>query len=81
MRGKVAPSIREAGFHKLIVEETVNGAQALERLREEQPKLILNIASAVIPNEGRAVFVMMVADPLLVDGTSGRVLKEPDHRS
>ena len=28
-----------------------------------------------------AVFVMMVADPLLVDGTSGKVLKKPHHRS
>ena len=42
MRGIVQRAIRQAGFRGLSVGEAENGAQALEKLREEQPKLILS---------------------------------------
>ena len=42
MRGIVQRAIRQAGFRGLIVGEAENGVQALERLRGEQPKLILS---------------------------------------
>jgi two-component system chemotaxis response regulator CheY len=42
MRGIVQRAIRQAGFRGLTVGEAENGAQALEKLREEQPKLILS---------------------------------------
>jgi two-component system, chemotaxis family, chemotaxis protein CheY len=42
MRGIVQRVIRQAGFRGLIVGEAENGAQALEKLRAEKPKLILS---------------------------------------
>jgi hypothetical protein len=42
---------------------------------------VLNIASAVITTEGRAIFTKMVTDPALIDGAAGKVLQKPDHRS
>jgi hypothetical protein len=42
---------------------------------------VLNIASTVVTTEGRAVFVKMITDPILIDGTAGTVLKKPNHRS
>jgi two-component system chemotaxis response regulator CheY len=42
MRGIVQRAIRQAGFRGLTVGEAENGAQALEKLREDQPKLILS---------------------------------------
>jgi two-component system chemotaxis response regulator CheY len=42
MRGIVQRAIRQAGFRGLSVGEAENGVQALEKLREEQPKLILS---------------------------------------
>jgi len=53
----------------------------LEELLRDAIHEVLNITSAVITTEGRAVFVRMVADPLLIDGTAGKVFKKPDHRS
>jgi len=53
----------------------------IEELLRDAIHEVLNIASAVITNEGRAVFVKMVADPILIDGNAGKVLKKPDHRS
>jgi two-component system chemotaxis response regulator CheY len=41
MRGIVQRAIRQAGFRGLTVSEAENGAQGLEKLRAEQPKLIL----------------------------------------
>ena len=42
MRGIVQRVIRQAGFRGLTVGEAENGAQALEKLRAEKPKLILS---------------------------------------
>ena len=42
MRMIVQRAIRQAGFRGLAVGEAENGAQALEKLRVEQPKLILS---------------------------------------
>ena len=42
MRGIVQRAIRQAGFRGLTVGEAENGAQGLEKLRAEQPKLILS---------------------------------------
>lgn len=42
---------------------------------------VLNVASAVISTEGRAVFIKMVSDPVFIEGAAGTTLKKPDHRS
>jgi two-component system, chemotaxis family, chemotaxis protein CheY len=42
MRGIVQRAIRQAGFRGLTVGEAENGAQGLEKLRGEQPRLILS---------------------------------------
>ena len=42
MRMIVQRAIRQAGYRGLTIGEAENGAQALEKLREEQPKLILS---------------------------------------
>jgi hypothetical protein len=42
---------------------------------------VLNIASAAITTEGRAVFLKAVTDPAYIDGPAAKVFKKPDHRS
>jgi len=42
MRMIVQRAIRQAGYRGLSIGEAENGAQALEKLRAEQPKLILS---------------------------------------
>jgi two-component system, chemotaxis family, chemotaxis protein CheY len=42
MRGIVQRAIRQAGFRGLTVTEAENGSEALEKLRTEQPRLILS---------------------------------------
>jgi two-component system chemotaxis response regulator CheY len=42
MRLIVQRAIRQAGYRALAVGEAENGAQALEKLRDEQPRLILS---------------------------------------
>jgi two-component system chemotaxis response regulator CheY len=42
MRMIVQRAIRQAGYRGLTVGEADNGAQAMEKLRTEQPKLILS---------------------------------------
>ena len=56
-------------------------ATPVEELLRYAMHEVLNITSAVITHEGRAVFVKMVADPILIDGEAGKVFKKPDHRS
>jgi hypothetical protein len=56
-------------------------ATPVEELLRDAMHEVLNITSAVITHEGRAVFVKMVADPILLDGEAGKVFKKPDHRS
>jgi hypothetical protein len=42
---------------------------------------VLNVASAAVSTEGRAVFTKMVTNPAYIDGSAGEVLKKPGHRS
>lgn len=56
-------------------------ATPVEELLRDAMHEVLNITSAVITHEGRAVFVKMVTDPILLDGEAGKVFKKPDHRS
>jgi two-component system chemotaxis response regulator CheY len=42
MRMIIQRAIRQAGYRGLTVGEAENGAQAMEKLRAEQPKLILS---------------------------------------
>jgi hypothetical protein len=56
-------------------------ATPVEELLRDAIHEVLNITSAVITHQGRAVFVKMVADPILIDGEAGKVFKKPDHRS
>jgi hypothetical protein len=53
----------------------------VEELLRDAIHEVLNITSAIISHEGRAVFVKMVTDPLFLDGEAGKVFKKPDHRS
>jgi hypothetical protein len=56
-------------------------ATPVEELLRDAIHEVLNITSAVITHQGRAVFVKMVTDPILLDGEAGKVFKKPDHRS
>jgi len=56
-------------------------AEPLEELLRDAVHEVLNIASAVITKEGRAIFVKMVPDVAYIDGAAGQVFKKPDHRS
>lgn len=56
-------------------------ANPIEELLRDAIHEVLNIASAVITTEGRAVFNRMVADAAYIDGAAGQVFKKPDHRS
>ena len=42
MRMIVQRAIRQAGYRGLIIGEAENGSQALEKVRAEQPKLVLS---------------------------------------
>jgi hypothetical protein len=53
----------------------------IEELLRDAIYEVLNIASTVVTTEGRAVFTKMLADPGLIDGNAGKLLKKPDHRS
>ena len=56
-------------------------ATPLEELLRDAICEVLNIASAAVTTEGRAVFTKLVADPARVDGAAGKLLQRPDHRS
>jgi hypothetical protein len=42
---------------------------------------VLNVASAAVSREGRAVFTNMVTNPTYIDGAAGEVIKKPGYRS
>jgi len=42
---------------------------------------VLNIASAVVTNEGRAVFKKMATDPVYFDDFDSRLLEKPDRKT
>jgi hypothetical protein len=56
-------------------------ATPVEELLRDAIHEVLNITSTVVTHEGRAVFIKMIADPALIDGAAGKVLKKPDHKS
>jgi hypothetical protein len=56
-------------------------ANPLEELMRDAICEVLNIASAAVTTEGRAVFKKLVADPAAIDGVAGKVFQKPDHRS
>src|SRR6201996_5631359 len=56
-------------------------ANPLEELLRDAIHEVLNVASAVITTEGRAIFIKMVPDPSYIDGPAGQIFKKPDHRS
>lgn len=57
------------------------GVTPMDELLRDAIYEVLNIASTVVTNEGRAVFSKMVTDPTYIDGDAGKVFKKPDHRS
>lgn len=54
---------------------------ALDELLRDAGGEVLNIASAAVTSEGRAIFQKMVFDRTLVDGPADEVLRKPFHRS
>jgi hypothetical protein len=68
------------GLPDSVVKEHL-AATPVEELLRDAIHEVLNITSAVITTEGRAVFVKMVTDPIHIDGAAGQVFKKPDHRS
>jgi hypothetical protein len=68
------------GLPDSAVRERLAAIPVEELLRDAMHE-VLNITSGVVTNEGRAVLVKMVADPVLIEGAAGKVLKKPDHKS
>jgi hypothetical protein len=53
----------------------------MEELLRDAVAEVLNIASAAITTEGRAIFIKMVDSPAYIDGPPGVMFKKPDRRS
>jgi hypothetical protein len=53
----------------------------IEEMLRDAIHEVLNIASTVVTNEGRAVFTRMVADTALIDGAAEKLFKKPDRRT
>jgi hypothetical protein len=68
------------GLPDQMVKEHLKVSPVEELLRDAISE-VLNIASAAITTEGRAVFIKMVTDPTYVDGPAGKVLSKPFQRS
>src|ERR1700761_8872177 len=56
-------------------------ANPLEELLRDAVHEVLNIASAVITTEGRAIFIKMVSDTAYIDGAASKLFKKPDRRT
>jgi hypothetical protein len=56
-------------------------ANPMEELLRDAIYEVLNIASAGVTTEGRAIFDKMVTDPTYIDHAAGKVFLKPDHRS
>jgi hypothetical protein len=69
-----------AGLPESAVKEHL-AINPIDELLRDAIHEVLNVASAVITTEGRAVFIKMVSDPVFIDGAAGTTLKKPDHRS
>ena len=68
------------GFPDCVVKEHLR-VTPLEELLRDAIYEVLNIASAAIATEGRAVLTKMVPDPVYNEGAAGQVFKNPSHRS
>jgi hypothetical protein len=68
------------GLPDNVVKEHLRASQLDELLRDAIHE-VLNIASTVVTNEGRAVFQRMTPDASYVDGPAGAVLKNPFRRT
>ena len=51
-------------------------ATPVEELLRDAIHEVLNVTSTVVTTEGRAVFVKMIADPILIDGAAGKGSQE-----
>ena len=67
------------GLPDSAVKESLAVSPVQEVLRDAIHE-VLNVASTVVTNEGRAVFSRMVTDTALIDGTAGKLLKKPDRK-
>jgi hypothetical protein len=56
-------------------------ANPMEELMRDAIHEVLNITSAVITTEGRAIFQKMVNDSVYIDGPASQIFKKPDRRS
>ena len=68
------------GLPDPVVKEHLRVSPVEELLRDAIYEA-LNIASAAVTSEGRAVFTKLVFDPVYIDGSAGEVYKKPHHRS
>jgi hypothetical protein len=68
------------GLQDDAVKERMN-ASPLEELLRDAIHEVLNIASTVVTNEGRAVFKKMAADPVYFDTLDGDFLQKPDRKT
>jgi hypothetical protein len=57
------------------------GKTPIEEVLRDAIHEVLNVASAVITTEGRAIFTKMVPETAYIDGAAGEMFKKPDHRS
>jgi len=68
------------GLPDSAVKERI-GMTPIEELLRDAVGEVLNIASAAITTEGRAIFIKMVTDTVYIDGAGAKVFRKPDHRS
>jgi hypothetical protein len=68
------------GLPDSAVKEALTISPVEELLRDAIHE-VLNIASTVVTNEGRAVFTRMVTETTLIDGAAGKLFKKPDRRT
>lgn len=76
--GSIAGAL--VGLPDPVVQEHLKVWPPDELLRDAISE-VLNVVSAAITLEGRAVFEKMVTDPSYVDGVAGKILKEPFRRN
>ena len=68
------------GLQSDVVNERISTTN-LEDLLQDAIQEILNIASSVVTNQGRAVFKKMAADPVYLDTLDGDFLQHPDRKT
>jgi hypothetical protein len=68
------------GLPDSAVKESLSVSPVEEVLRDAIHE-VLNVTSAVVTNEGRAVFTNMVTDTALIDGAAGKLFKKPDRKT